>query len=83
MRYTILLLIIAIGFISTAEAQVGINNTNPDTTSVMDLKSITKGFLLPRMNSSERSIMTSFGNTPANSLMVFDTDKKKFFFYCA
>ena len=83
MRHTILLLILIIGFTSTVKAQVGINNTNPDTTSVMDLKSTTKGFLIPRMSSSERNIMTSFGNVPANSLMVFDTDKKKFFFYDA
>lgn len=83
MRHTILLLILIIGFTSAIKAQVGINNTNPDTTSVMDLKSTTKGFLIPRMSSSERNIMTSFGNVPANSLMVFDTDKKKFFFYDA
>ena len=62
-------------------AQIGINNTNPDTTSVMDLKSTTQGLLIPRMTSAERSIMTSFGNVPANSLLVFDTDKHKFFFY--
>jgi len=33
------------------------------------------------MTSSERSIMSSFGNVPANSLLLFDTDLNKFMYY--
>jgi len=62
-------------------AQVGINNTSPDSNSVLDLKSYTKGLLIPRMTSSERSIMSSFGNVPANSLLIFDTGLNKFMYY--
>jgi len=81
-KIALLIIILSIAF-TTVEAQVGINNANPDTTAVLDLKSTSKGFLIPRMTSSERDIMSSFGNVPANSLLVFDTDLRKFCFWDA
>jgi len=81
MKRFLLFIIIVFSISIGANAQVGINNTNPDSNSVLDLKSTTKGLLIPRMTSSERSIMSSFGNVPANSLMVFDTDLSKFVYY--
>ena len=79
-RYLVILSIV-LGISNFTMAQVGINNTHPDASSVMDLKSTFQGLLIPRMTSAERSIMTSFGNVPANSLLIFDTDKNKFFYY--
>ncbi len=81
-KIAILIIILSIAF-TTVKAQVGINNANPDTTAVLDLKSTSKGLLIPRMTSSERDIMSSFGNVPANSLLVFDTDLRKFCFWDA
>ena len=66
---------------SFAEAQVGINTSTPDSTSVLDVYSTSKGFLIPRMSSYQRNAMASSGNLPANSLMVFDTSLDKFFYY--
>ncbi len=77
----ILLLLLFVSLLYSAKAQIGINNTSPDSTAVMDMKSSNKGLLIPRMTSSERNIMSSFGNVPANSLLVFDTDLRKFFYY--
>ena len=60
-----------------AKSQVGIDNPIPDTTSVLDMKSTTKGFLMPRMTSSQRNNI----NTNANSLMLFDTDINKYMYW--
>jgi len=48
-------------------AQVGIGTTTPDTSSALDLTSITKGFLIPRMTNEERRGIL----TPAEGLMVY------------
>jgi len=62
-------------------AQVGINNSNPDSTSVFDLQSNSKGLLIPRMGTNQRNSMATNGNVPAHSLLVFDINLNKFFFY--
>ncbi|MDC8002116.1 hypothetical protein POV26_13800 [Aequorivita todarodis] len=61
----------------TIQAQVGIGNTNPDASSVLDITSTSKGLLLPRMTTAQRLAIT----TPANSLMVYDTTVKAYFYY--
>lgn len=56
----------------TAFAQVAINTGGaiPDASSMLDVSSTDKGFLLPRMNMSARNLITS----PANGLMIYQTD---------
>lgn len=58
-------------------AQVGINNPNPDISAVLDIKSNTKGLLIPRMSDLERRSLS----LPANTLIVFDTVDHMMFFY--
>ncbi len=60
-------------------AQVGIDNSNPDPSSILDLTAVDKGLLIPRMTTTERNGITS----PANGLLVFDTDKIAFYYYNA
>ena len=66
---------------SLVNAQVGVNTSTPDSTAVLDVYSTSSGFLIPRMNSTQRNAMSSNGNTPAHSLLVFDTDKDKYFYF--
>jgi trimeric autotransporter adhesin len=58
-------------------AQVGIGTTTPDASAVLDVKSSTKGLLIPRMTTAQRTTIT----TPAIGLQVFDTDTKSVWFY--
>ncbi len=60
-------------------AQVGINTQNPDPTSVLDLMANDKGLLIPRLTTVQRQALTTA--PPANSLLVFDTDVKAFFYF--
>jgi microcystin-dependent protein len=60
-------------------AQVGFNNDTPDPSSVLDLTSTDKGFLIPRMTTAERQAI----NAPAQSLLIYDTTDKRFYFFNA
>lgn len=63
---TLMLAILSI----TLSAQVGINTTTPDQSSVLDVTSTSKGVLLPRISN-----LTAVTN-PATGLIIFDTNKK-------
>jgi hypothetical protein len=56
---------------------IGINTTDPDQSAILDLDSNTKGFLPPRMRTSERTSISD----PATGLMVFDTDDGKLYIF--
>lgn len=72
--------IILISFLfinNTVTAQVGIGTTNPDVSSMLDIQSTSKGILIPRMQTSDRTSILS----PVTGLLVFDTDTQSFWFY--
>lgn len=54
-------------------AQVGIGTSTPDDSSILDLTSSEKGFLLPRLTEVERDLI----NSPANALMIYNTSVSK------
>ena len=58
-------------------AQVGIGTTTPAISSILELKSTSQGFLTPRMTTIQKNAIP----TPANGLMVYDTDLKSFYYY--
>ncbi|MBC7936361.1 MAG: hypothetical protein H7Y86_13505 [Rhizobacter sp.] len=56
---------------------VAIGSSSPDASAVLDVKSTTKGFLMPAMGSIQR---VSIAN-PAEGLLVYDTDANKTYQY--
>ncbi|MBI4647069.1 MAG: hypothetical protein HY738_10890 [Bacteroidia bacterium] len=48
-----------------------------NSSAMLDVKSITKGILVPRVTTLQRTNILS----PATGLLVFDTDAGSFFFY--
>ena len=65
---------------TTLSGQVGFNNPNPDPSSVLDIKAIDKGILIPRMTTAQRQAMINGTPSPASGLLVFDTDLNRFYF---
>ena len=55
------------------DGTVGINTANPDFTAVLDLTSTTKGFLPPRMTTTQRDAIVS----PASGLKIHNTTVDK------
>lgn len=70
-------LLVFIIFSMATQAQVGIGNTNPATSSMLDITSTDKGLLIPRMTTAQRNAISA----PANSLMVYDTTAKAYYYY--
>ncbi len=56
---------------------VGIGTSTPNASAQLDISSTSKGMLVPRMTSAQRTIIAS----PAKGLLVFDTDNNSFWFY--
>jgi len=56
---------------------VGIGNTTPDESALLDMTSITKGFLPPRMTSTERDSIS----LPANGLIIYNITTDKINYY--
>src|SRR5215831_11838846 len=62
-------------FPSTGAA--GIGTTTPDASSLLEVKSTTKGVLLPRMTATQRNAIT----TPATGLLIYQTNSTPGFYY--
>ena len=75
MKKKILLLMIAIGCLSSIYAQVGINIAVPDPSAALDIVSTDKGMLIPRMTTVQRTAI----NNPATGLLVYDTNLKEIY----
>jgi hypothetical protein len=72
MKKQILPVVVFLMISFTAFAQVGINTdgTSPDASAMLDVKSTSKGLLIPRLTTAQRLAIGS----PAEGLMVYDTD---------
>ena len=60
-----------------AQQSVGIGTTTPDYSSMLDITSSSKGLLIPRLTTAQRAAIDS----PANGLMLYDTNTKGFWFF--
>lgn len=63
------------------QQNVAINNdgSDPHPLAILDVKSTSKGVLLPRMSSAERMAIQN----PPEGLMIYDTDHQSIYFYTA
>ena len=72
-------LFLFIGFFSVVygNCQVGIGTSTPDTTSVLQLQSTTKGFLPPRLTQQQRNSI----NNPTNGLMLYNLNSNSYEYF--
>ncbi len=75
----LLTLVLITNLLVTSYAQVGINDDNgsPDASAMLDVKSTTKGMLIPRVTTTQRNAISS----PATGLIVYNTTTNNFNFY--
>ena len=55
----------------------GIGTTSPNTSSLLEVKSTTKGILIPRITKTQRDAI----NTPATGLLIYQTNSTHGFYY--
>ncbi len=73
---TILLILLSLG--TFAQVAVNTDGSSPDGSAMLDVKSTTKGMLIPRMDSTQRVAIS----TPATGLLVYQTNGTDgFWFY--
>ncbi len=79
MKKRTLFAVIFVLFIAQAIAQVGINTDNsaPDNSAMLDVKSTSKGFLPPRMTTGQMNAIIS----PAQGLTVYNTNVNSLYWY--
>ncbi len=70
MNKIITILVFIMTLTTSVQAQVGIGTSSPDASAALDVSATDKGFLMPRVTTIQRDAIPS----PANGLMVFDTD---------
>jgi len=70
--FTVIIILIVMAYQPSYSQGVAINSDNsaPDPSAMLDVKSTTKGLLFPRMALAQRNAITS----PANGLTIYQTD---------
>jgi FG-GAP repeat len=68
-------------FVKISMAQVAVNTTgsSADPSAILDISSTTKGLLVPRMTTGQRTAIP----TPSNGLLVFDTNTNSIWMHAA
>lgn len=56
-------------------SQVGISTTNPHISAELDVSSVSRGLLVPRLTTAA---ITTLSTAASEGLIVFDTNKKQF-----
>jgi hypothetical protein len=62
-----------------SQNNVGIGTSTPNASSILEMQSTSQGVLVPRMTTAQRTAIA----TPANGLLVYDTNFDCFFYYIA
>ena len=72
-------LIVFTGAINIANAQdnMGIGTLAPEPSSILDLSADDKGFLAPRLTTTQRDAVVN----PADGLLIYNTDDKTFWYF--
>ncbi len=76
-RFYLVFALLASGFVSHAQIKVGDNPTTLNAAAVLEIESITKGFLLPRMTDTQMNAIVS----PPAGLMVYNTTNNCTYIY--
>jgi Chaperone of endosialidase/Head domain of trimeric autotransporter adhesin len=77
---TNLTFILALGLLTSQSGNaqnIGIGTQAPNGSAILDVSSTTKGILVPRMTTAQRTAIAN----PAQGLLVYDTNEKGFAYY--
>lgn len=77
MKLLLGLLLLLLASPSSQAQSIGIGTTSPAASAMLHINSSTKGLLIPRLTSAQRTAIAS----PANGLQVYDTNTNSFWYY--
>lgn len=70
MKNLLILIFLFTGIVANAQVAINTDGTSPDNSAMLDVKSTTRGLLVPRMTSAQRNAIVS----PATGLVIFQTN---------
>jgi hypothetical protein len=70
------IILTCITFSLSAQVSINTDNSAADPSAMLDVKSTTKGLLIPRMSGTQRNAISN----PASGLMIFCTDNNQYYF---
>lgn len=76
-KFAIIAIILFLNNPIKAQVSINLDNTDPDPSAMLDVKSSERGILIPRMTSLQRNSISN----PAIGLFVFDTSTNSFWYY--
>jgi hypothetical protein len=79
-RYIIIISLLCAHLLVNAQNEgvsISSDNSAPDESAMLDVQSTTKGVLVPRLTTTQRTDIIN----PANGLLVFDSSTESFWFY--
>jgi hypothetical protein len=71
------IILILYGINTFSQVSINTDGSDPDNSAMLDVKSTTRGVLIPRMTTAERDAISS----PSNGLMIYNTSINKFNYY--
>lgn len=77
LKISIVMIFISVTSLTIAQNNVGIGTTSPNASAALDVTASDKGVLVPRVTTAQRNAIVS----PAEGLLVYDTDLDCFHFY--
>ncbi|MHC1776289.1 MAG: hypothetical protein AB9834_12860 [Lentimicrobium sp.] len=75
MKNLFILLALVCGINAAAQVSINTDGSAPDNSAMLDVKSTSKGMLVPRMTAAERNAISN----PATSLLIFCIDNNQFY----
>src|SRR5918993_3278806 len=79
MRKSFVVLSFLISLAGITQNNIGIGTGTPDASAALDVTSTSKGILIPRLTTAQRTAISS----PATGLLVFDATTESFWFKSA
>jgi hypothetical protein len=73
----LLLIILMFSFISKAQVAINLDGSAPAPSAMLDVSSLTKGILPPRMSTFEMNSIAA----PAEGLLVYNTTEKSLYWF--
>ena len=70
MKSLLFFLFLAMGMAARTQVSINTDGSLPDNSAMLDVKSATRGMLIPRMSAAQRDAIVS----PATGLLIFCTD---------
>ena len=77
-KIQLLILVLTVALTPLTQAQIGINTTNPNPNAALEIKSDSKGLLIPRLSKDQREALAL---KAVDGLLVYDTIQRMFYFW--